>query len=94
MVKLFPHTTAPSNVANQLRTLVVQWVREQVLRCEPEPTSLYGKLLRIVEPALLSEVLRQLDGRCLPASRWLGLSRVTVRKMTHARLNSSDAGDE
>jgi two-component system nitrogen regulation response regulator GlnG len=35
----------------------------------------------VIEPAVLDEVLRQVDGNRLVAARWLGLARATVRKL-------------
>jgi two-component system, NtrC family, nitrogen regulation response regulator GlnG len=46
-----------------------------------EPADLHLKLIEELEPALLDEVLRQLDGNRLVAARWLGLARATVRKL-------------
>ena len=63
-------------------SLVTEWVREQVRAAGgAEPAELYQKLVDAVEPALLDEVLRQLEGNRLAAARWLGLARATVRKM-------------
>ena len=49
------------------------------------------RLVDAVEPAILDEVLRQLDGNRLVAGRWLGLARATVRKMI--RKYHPDTGD-
>lgn len=68
-------------VAERLRSLVAEWVREQVGRAGGEPNDLHQQLLELVEPALLDEVLRRLDGNRLAAARWLGLARATVRKL-------------
>jgi two-component system nitrogen regulation response regulator GlnG len=78
-----PAATNGGTVADRLRSLVVEWVREQVTRTGPagEPAELYQQLLDEVEPAVLDEVLRQLGGNRLAAARWLGLARATVRKM-------------
>src|SRR5262249_48038282 len=47
----------------------------------PEPPAeLYAELLRCVEPALLDEVLRRVQGNRWVAAQWLGLNRATVRK--------------
>jgi two-component system nitrogen regulation response regulator GlnG len=70
------------SIEDRLRSLVVEWVREQVLKAgREEPADLYQKLVDAFEPALLDEVLRQLDWNRLAAGRWLGLARATVRKM-------------
>ena len=60
-----------------------------------EPAELYQALLDETEPALLGEVLRQLDGNRLVAGRWLGLARATVRKMIRKHgLDDGSDGDE
>ena len=41
---------------------------------------LYADLLRCVEPALLEDVMRRLQGNRWLAAQWLGLNRATVRK--------------
>ena len=74
-------TAGPAGVSERLKSLVVEWVRERIASSEYEPADLYQQLLDTVEPALLDEVLRQLDGNRLAAARWLGLARATVRKM-------------
>jgi DNA-binding protein Fis len=38
-------------------------------------------LLRQVEPVLLEEVMRRVQGNRQEAARWLGLNRATVRKL-------------
>ena len=74
--------TGPATVTERLQSLVVEWVREQVQHhAGEEPAELYQRLIDTVEPALLDEVLRQLDGNRLAAARWMGLARATVRKM-------------
>jgi two-component system nitrogen regulation response regulator GlnG len=77
-VSLLP---AAANAAEQLATMVRQWLDDRVkaLGGEP-PTDLYPELLRCVEPALLDEVLRRLQGNRWVAAKWLGLNRATVRK--------------
>lgn len=73
---------AAGTLDDRLRSLVVEWVRDQVRRAgRDEPADLYQKLVEGIEPAILDEVLRQLDGNRLAAGRWLGLARATVRKM-------------
>jgi two-component system nitrogen regulation response regulator GlnG len=69
-------------VRERLSATVREWVREEVRRAKgAEPGELYQALLNEVEPVLLGEVLRQLDGNRQVAGRWLGLARATVRKM-------------
>ena len=75
------HIPAPSEaggagtVEDRLRSLVVEWTREQTrAAASTEPADLYQKLVDALEPALLDEVLRQLDWNRLVAARWLGLA--------------------
>ncbi len=59
------------------------------------PTDLYGDLLRLVEPALLDEVLSRLGGNRWAAAQWLGLNRATVRKkLAHYGLHQSRGADD
>jgi two-component system nitrogen regulation response regulator GlnG len=95
----FPEVSSaagPTGINDRLKSLVTEWVREKTAQREIEPTDLYQQLLDTVEPAILDEVLRQLDGNRLVAARWLGLARATVRKMIrkyHPSSNEPD-GDE
>jgi two-component system nitrogen regulation response regulator GlnG len=74
--------TGPASTVERLRSLVVEWVREQVEAMKgEEPADLHQKLIDAIEPAVLDEALRQVDGNRLVAARWLGLARATVRKM-------------
>jgi two-component system nitrogen regulation response regulator GlnG len=74
--------TGPASTVERLRSLVVEWVREEVQALEGrEPADLHQKLIEVLEPAVLDEVLRQVDGNRLVAARWLGLARATVRKL-------------
>ena len=82
--------TAAGTVTERLQSLVAEWVREKV-PATGEPAELYQQLLDATEPALIDEVLRQLDGNRLAAARWLGLARATVRKMI--RKYHPDTGD-
>lgn len=59
------HFPAPADAAvagtidDRLRSLVVEWVREQVrLAGRDEPAELYQKMIDALEPAILDEVLR------------------------------------
>ncbi len=75
-----PHP-APASPAEQLATTVRQWVDERVRAAGGEaPAGLYGELLRCVEPALLEEVLRRVQGNRWVTAQWLGLNRATLRK--------------
>jgi two-component system nitrogen regulation response regulator GlnG len=74
--------TGPASTIERLRSLVAEWVREQVQELQGrEPADLHQKLIEALEPAVLDEVLRQVDGNRLVAARWLGLARATVRKL-------------
>jgi two-component system nitrogen regulation response regulator GlnG len=92
------HFPAPSEAGSaatledRLRSLVVEWTREQT-RGGGEPADLYQKLIDALEPALLDEVLRQLDWNRLVAARWLGLARATVRKMIRKHHPTADDAD-
>ncbi len=90
-----PTEAAPGGtVPDRLRSLVTEWVRERVRTAEgAEPVELYQSVLDAVEPALLDEVLRQLDGNRLAAARWLGLARATVRKMIRKYHPTTDEPD-
>ena len=44
------------------------------------PSELFQELLRCVEPPLLDEVMRRVQGNRWVAAQWLGLNRATVRK--------------
>ena len=73
-----PHAADPSA---QLTELVRRWVDERVNAAGKQaPTDLYDELLRCVEPALLDEVMRRVQGNRWVAAQWLGLNRATVRK--------------
>src|SRR5439155_1664579 len=73
-----PPGTSP---AEQLAAAVRHWLAERVRAGAPQtPADLYNDLLRCVEPALLDEVMRRVQGNRWVAARWLGLNRATVRK--------------
>jgi len=72
---------SPAGLTERLQALVVQWVQQRAADRTTEPADLYQQLLDTIEPALLDEVLRQLDGNRLAAARWLGLARATLRKL-------------
>lgn len=74
--------TGPASTVDRMRSLVTEWVREEVQALGGhEPADLHQKLIEVIEPAVLDEVLRQVDGNRLVAARWLGLARATVRKL-------------
>ncbi|HEY7315447.1 MAG TPA: sigma-54 dependent transcriptional regulator [Gemmataceae bacterium] len=80
----FPTFTAdPScnSPAEQLAAMVRKWLTDRVRgNGSTPPGDLYGELLRCVEPALLDEVMRRVQGNRWVAAQWLGLNRATVRK--------------
>jgi two-component system nitrogen regulation response regulator GlnG len=89
---LHPSLTSP---AEQLATTVRQWVEERVrLAGTAAPAELYGELLRCVEPALLDEVLRRVQGNRWVAAQWLGLNRATLRKRMARYFPSDEQGPE
>jgi two-component system, NtrC family, nitrogen regulation response regulator GlnG len=78
-------TGGAESLPQRIAQLIQEWVREQVkAHAKSEPANLYDEMLKCVEPPLLDEVLRQLDGNRLTAARWLGLARATLRKMIQA----------
>src|SRR5262249_44728232 len=71
----------PAGAAERLADTVRQWLAERIQDCRPDPpTELYAQLLRCVEPALLEDVMRRVQGNRWLAAQWLGLNRATVRK--------------
>jgi two-component system nitrogen regulation response regulator GlnG len=67
--------------AEQLAAMVRQWLADRVrANGSTAPNDLYAELLRCVEPALLDEVMRRVQGNRWAAAQWLGLNRATVRK--------------
>ena len=67
--------------ADQLAAAVRKWLAERVRTLNgAAPDDLYAELLRCVEPPLLDEVMRRLNGNRWAAAQWLGLNRATVRK--------------
>ena len=72
---------SPATPAAQLDSAVRRWLADRVREEGTEPPAdLYADLLRLVEPALLEEVMRRLQGNRWAAAQWLGLNRATVRK--------------
>jgi two-component system nitrogen regulation response regulator GlnG len=67
--------------AEQLSAAVRQWLAERLKAAGAEaPAELYADLLRGIEPPLLDEVMRRVQGNRWVAAKWLGLNRATVRK--------------
>jgi two-component system nitrogen regulation response regulator GlnG len=90
----FPAAVLPTNTVDQLGTTVRQWLTERIKdNGAREPIDLYGELLRCVEPALLDEVIRRVQGNRQMAARWLGLNRATVRKLLARYFPASEASD-
>jgi len=80
---------------DHLAELVREWVRSRIeLPDGVEPTNLYEQFLDDVEPALLDEVLKCLNGNRLAASRRLGLARATLRKLLRKHFATDDPVDE
>ncbi|MGH7172159.1 MAG: sigma-54-dependent transcriptional regulator [Gemmataceae bacterium] len=70
-----------SSPAEQLAATVRKWLAERVrANGATPPGDLYTELLRCVEPALLDDVMRRVQGNRWVAAQWLGLNRATVRK--------------
>ena len=81
------------SLPRRIAGLVQEWVRERIqVAAGSEPANLYEELMKCVEPALLDEVLRQLNGNRLAAARWMGLARATLRKMIQ-RYRPPDEAD-
>ena len=58
---------------------MLHWLHERI-GASGTPTNLYDELLRAIEPPLLEELMRRLQGNRVVAAQWLGLNRATVRK--------------
>jgi two-component system nitrogen regulation response regulator GlnG len=79
---VFSAVPAPVNAGEHLAATVRQWLAERLRdNGAREPAELYAELLRHVEPALLDDVMRRVQGNRQMAARWLGLNRATVRKL-------------
>jgi two-component system, NtrC family, nitrogen regulation response regulator GlnG len=91
----FPAAT-PAGPADPLAGLVRSWVQTRAAAAGAGgPTDLYEELLKVIEPAAVGEVLRQVDGNRVAAARWLGLARATVRKLIRQHgLGADDADGE
>ncbi len=82
------------SLRDRLASLVRDWTREKVRTATGEPAELYQMLLNEVEPAVIGEVLEQLNGNRLVAARWLGLARATVRKLIRKHHLEPDGEDD
>jgi Fis family transcriptional regulator len=58
----------------------LHWLDERIRGAGNQPKELYEQLLQTIEPPLLEEVIRRLQGNRWAAAQWLGLNRATVRK--------------
>jgi two-component system nitrogen regulation response regulator GlnG len=87
---------ATADPAAQLADSVRFWLAERIKQCRPNPPAdLYAELLRLVEPALLEDVMRRVQGNRWAAAQWLGLNRATVRKKLGLYdLSQADAVDD
>jgi two-component system nitrogen regulation response regulator GlnG len=78
-----PPLTIPqaAHPAEELADAVRRWLAEKIKESKTEaPAQLYPDLLHCVEPVLLEEVMRRVEGNRWVAAQWLGLNRATVRK--------------
>jgi two-component system nitrogen regulation response regulator GlnG len=96
-------TTGPLSPAEQLAATVRAWLAQCIKECGGKaPVELYAELLRCVEPALLDDVMRRVQGNRWAAAQWLGLNRATVRKKlalygltdAHRQGTTPDEGEE
>jgi two-component system nitrogen regulation response regulator GlnG len=75
------HLPAPGSVAiepdDRLAQVLTDWVRQRIARTSGE---LHLDTIKLVETALLAEVMRSVNGNRVQAARLLGLSRTTLRK--------------
>jgi two-component system nitrogen regulation response regulator GlnG len=77
----FAFDLSQTSPAEQLVAMVRKWLAERVRANGASPLSdLYAELLHCVEPALLDEVMKRVQGNRWVAAQWLGLNRATVRK--------------
>ncbi len=73
-----PSGRSPSE---QLAASVRSWLADRVRASgASSPNNLHAELLHVVEPALLGEIMRRVQGNRWGAAQWLGLNRATVRK--------------
>ncbi len=73
-----PSGRSPSE---QLAASVRSWLADRVRASgATSPNNLHAELLHVVEPALLGEIMRRVQGNRWGAAQWLGLNRATVRK--------------
>jgi two-component system, NtrC family, nitrogen regulation response regulator GlnG len=76
----FPAASAlVANPKDQLAAAVLHWLQDRI-GAKASPENLYEELLQAIEPPLLEELMRRLQGNRVVAAQWLGLNRATVRK--------------
>ncbi len=80
---------------DELPDAVRHWLAARVRDAgDTPPQGLYDELLKVIEPALLGDLMRRLKGNRWVAAQWLGLNRATVRKkLAHYGLADID-GEE
>ncbi|MBI3821797.1 MAG: sigma-54-dependent Fis family transcriptional regulator [Planctomycetes bacterium] len=71
------HTSATAK--EQLADALLRWLQDRIA-AGGTPTNLYEELLGTIEPPLLEDLMRRLQGNRVLAAQWLGLNRATVRK--------------
>lgn len=80
----FPNSSVDlshTSSSEQLAAMVRKWLAERIrISGAAPPGDLYAELLRCIEPALLDEVMKRVQGNRWAAAQWLGLNRATVRK--------------
>jgi two-component system nitrogen regulation response regulator GlnG len=92
---IFTVTAPPANAPEQLAAAVRAWLADHIGHNPArEPVDLYGDLLRCVEPALLDDLMRRVQGNRQMAARWLGLNRATVRKLLGKYFPSTEPLEE
>jgi two-component system nitrogen regulation response regulator GlnG len=78
----FSTSPGQATVAEQLAATVRLWLADQVrANGTAPPAGLYEGLMSCVEPALLEEVMRRVQGNRQVGARWLGINRATLRKL-------------
>jgi two-component system nitrogen regulation response regulator GlnG len=77
----FSVSLGASTPEEELATSVRRWLQHRLSKGKNRtPADLHTELLQCVEPALLEEVMRRVQGNRWVAAQWLGLNRATVRK--------------
>lgn len=71
---------AAQSANQQLAAALRHWLEDHIRGTGNPPHDLYEQLLQTIEPPILEEVMRRLQGNRWAAAQWLGLNRATVRK--------------